>query len=60
MSKVRSWMMIARRIHDPFKLHVVRVDQCWDYILWFLFLFLLEMWKVDTIIGAYQNILYHI
>ena len=54
--------MIARRIHDPFKLHVVRIDQCWDYVSWFLslFLFLLEIWKVDIVIGAYQNILYHI
>jgi len=60
MSKVRFWMMIARRIHDPFKLHLVRVDQCWDFVRWFPFIFLLEIQKVDIMIGTYQNILYHI
>jgi hypothetical protein len=60
MSKVRLSMMITRIIHDPFKLQVVRVDQCWDFVFWFLFLFLLEIWEVDIMIVAYQNILYHI
>ena len=37
--------MIARRIHDPFKLHVVRIDQCWDYVSWFLSLSFSSFWK---------------